>query len=701
MILILALFQLLAGRPPVTCAEWNAAWGDPGLFCIDLLPRELGSDFSGRVRILPAPSPFGVSVNRDGIQQSTLLVELDTGNASGPFTAWIAGPLLTPLERLGRVEQGETRFGPIGYEKYTIFITAGPSADSADMRLAVLRGMSPSNLLLPHGTNELPPRIVPEEAMHRVHEAGWEMPAPHPLVPEMPPGLEALMPDAEPWRAGSGADLESLPALRPRQVHLVRNGDSLRLEAELVRRQVGGRTFPAYAFNRQSPGPLVVASKGDSITVTLVNHLDQPTTVHWHGLRQDFRFDGVPGMSQRPVEPGDSFVYSLVFPDDGIFWYHPHVREDIQQELGLYGNILVRGPDGARTDPADREEMVMLDDLLLGGTGPLPFGADTATHALMGRFGNQFLVNGEQEWSLEAKAGEVIRLYFTNAANARTFNVAIDDAELTLVAAGLGPLGRAQKVESVVIAPAERWVVDAKFEKPGRYAITNRARGLHPTARAFLSVVDTLGFAVVGSGKRRVGSGKWEVGSEKLEVRSEKLEVESVASHFPLPTSHLSRTLVLSLRTDSLAFGLRQALRLDTLWTPPAEMTGLMPMMDWIPTARGITWILRDSTTGRENMDIDWHFRKGDRLLLRLVNDRHVVHPMAHPIHLHGQRFQVVARNGEPTRPEDRAWKDTALVPAGGTVDLWVELDNPGHWMLHCHIAEHLGSGMHLGLHVE
>jgi FtsP/CotA-like multicopper oxidase with cupredoxin domain len=160
-------------------------------------------------------------------------------------------------------------------------------------------------------------------------------------------------------------------------------------------------------------------------------------------------------------------------------------------------------------------------------------------------------------------------------------------------------------------------------------------------------------------------------------------------------------TLVLSLRTDSLAFGLRQALRLDTLWTPPAEMAALMPMMDWIPTARGITWVLRDSTTGRENMDIDWHFKRGDRLLLRLVNDRHVVHPMAHPIHLHGQRFMVVARNGEPTQPEDRAWKDTALVPAGGTVDLWVELDNPGHWMLHCHIAEHLGAGMHLALHVD
>jgi FtsP/CotA-like multicopper oxidase with cupredoxin domain len=691
-ILLLAWLQLLLGQPPLTCAQWDPSWGDPGFFCIDLLPRELDSELSGRVRILPAPSPFGISVDRDGVQQSTLLIQLDTGAALGPFTAWIAGPLLTPLKRLGRVGPGETRFGPVGFEKYTIFITAGPRADSSDMRLAVLRGMSPSNLLQPHGTNELPPRLVPEEAMHRMHEAGWEMPATHPLVPDMPPGLEALMPDAEPWRAGAGVDLASLPSLKPRELLQVTSGDSLRLEAALVRRQVGGKTFPAYAFNRQSPGPLIVGHKGDSITVMLVNRLDQPTTVHWHGLRQDYRFDGVPGMSQQPVAPGDSFAYSLVFPDDGIFWYHPHVREDIQQELGLYGNILVRGVDSARMDPVRREEVVMLDDLLLGSTGPMPFGADTATHALMGRFGNQFLVNGEPEWNLEAKPGEVVRLYLTNAANARTFNLSIDGAELTLQAAGLGPLGKPRRVESVVIAPAERWVVDARLAQPGRHAITNRARGLHPTARAFIGVVDTLGWVRV-EGVEEVAE------AEEVEAVEELEEVEEVEEVAPRASRLV--TLVLSLRTDSLAFGLRQALRLDTLWTPPAEMAALMPMMDWIPTARGITWVLRDSTTGRENMDIDWHFKRGDRLLLRLVNDRHVVHPMAHPIHLHGQRFMVVARNGEPTQPEDRAWKDTALVPAGGTVDLWVELDNPGHWMLHCHIAEHLGAGMHLALHVD
>ncbi|HEU5049312.1 MAG TPA: multicopper oxidase domain-containing protein, partial [Gemmatimonadales bacterium] len=159
------------------------------------------------------------------------------------------------------------------------------------------------------------------------------------------------------------------------------------------------------------------------------------------------------------------------------------------------------------------------------------------------------------------------------------------------------------------------------------------------------------------------------------------------------------RTLVLGLRTGELPFGLVQALRLDTAWVMPVEWAGLMPMMDWLATGRDVEWVLRDSASGRENMAVDWRFRRGDRILLRLVNDRRSLHPMHHPIHLHGQRFAVVSRNGRQVR--DRVWKDTVIVPAGETVDLYVEFDNPGRWMLHCHIAEHLEAGMHLVLSIE
>jgi FtsP/CotA-like multicopper oxidase with cupredoxin domain len=124
-----------------------------------------------------------------------------------------------------------------------------------------------------------------------------------------------------------------------------------------------------------------------------------------------------------------------------------------------------------------------------------------------------------------------------------------------------------------------------------------------------------------------------------------------------------------------------------------------MPMMDWIPTGRDVTWVLRDPNTGKENLDIDWRFRRGDVVKLRLVNDRHTLHPMQHPVHIHGQRFLVLAQNGQPTR--NLVWKDTVLLPSGATVDLLLEPSNPGRWMLHCHIAEHLEAGMHAVFTVE
>ena len=140
--------------------------------------------------------------------------------------------------------------------------------------------------------------------------------------------------------------------------------------------------------------------------VTLINALDQPTSIHWHGIRLDNRFDGVPDFTQRAVAPGERFTYHVHFPDAGIYWYHPHVREDVQQDLGLYGNIMVRSPGRRRLASGNREEMLILDDLLVGDDGQLvPFGREQPTHAFMGRFGNVFLVNGQPGWHTSAKRG--------------------------------------------------------------------------------------------------------------------------------------------------------------------------------------------------------------------------------------------------------------------------------------------------------
>jgi FtsP/CotA-like multicopper oxidase with cupredoxin domain len=152
------------------------------------------------------------------------------------------------------------------------------------------------------------------------------------------------------------------------------------------------------------------------------------------------------------------------------------------------------------------------------------------------------------------------------------------------------------------------------------------------------------------------------------------------------------KELFLTLKLGEVPFGVLQMMRRDQLYVHPVEFSTTMPMMDWLVTARQAQWILRDPATGRENMAIDWHFKLGQVVKLRIANDRSTLHPMPHPIHLHGQRFLVLAHNDVPN--ENLAWKDTVLIPVGGTVDLLVEMSNPGKWMVHCHIAEHLQTGM-------
>jgi FtsP/CotA-like multicopper oxidase with cupredoxin domain len=123
------------------------------------------------------------------------------------------------------------------------------------------------------------------------------------------------------------------------------------------------------------------------------------------------------------------------------------------------------------------------------------------------------------------------------------------------------------------------------------------------------------------------------------------------------------------------------------------EWNDAMPMMNYLSTGANVRWFVRDTGSGRENMDIDdWRFTAGDVVKLRFSNQPTSLHPMHHPIHLHGQRFLVLERDG--VRNTNFVWKDTAVIPLGSTVDLLVEMSNPGDWMLHCHIAEHLETGM-------
>jgi FtsP/CotA-like multicopper oxidase with cupredoxin domain len=662
-------------RCPLTVAPFSSP------FCAELVPTPDVTDAAGVLELRWIPTPFGVAVRPDGQLRHYLvarITSLPALRSPRAFVAWGYDLAMGGETKLGVVREGMNALGELPFEHFRLLISEEASADTPTRRgRLVMRATSPSALMLAH-RDAIAPMMGPGGANeHAGHGPSWPMPPDDPRIAPMP--MAHAPPSTAPWLPDS-----SRPAMdaRPREVIEVGNGDTLSLEATIVRRTIGAKTFTMYGYNGQYPGPLIRTRQDAEIVVRFRNSIDLPTTVHWHGLRLDNRFDGVPHLTQEPIAPGDTFTYRLRFPDAGIYWYHPHVREDIQQDLGLYGNILVARRARARV-PVHREEVLALDDFSLTPGGPMPFGADTATHALMGRFGNILLVNGEPRWRLRVRRGEVVRFYFTNVANARIFNLRIPGARLKLVGSDLSDYEREAWVESVVIAPAERYVVEARFDEAGDHALVNSVRWLDHMRGTSVPVRDTMGIITVSPAR---AAPDYRTRFEQLAENAEV--VADVARYRQFVDAPVAHTLTLGMRVTGVTPNIVAML---TGIAIPVDWNDAMPSMNWFLTAREVTWTLRDES-GRENMAIDWRFRVGEVVKIRLVNDPAVTHAMAHPIHFHGQRFLVVARNGAPTT--NLAFKDTAVLPSGESMDILLELTNPGRWMMHCHVAEHLGAGM-------
>ncbi len=678
-----------SAQRPCDPASRNGPSSD--LYCIELVPAPGIAGVSGRVELGHIPGPFTVAVGADGRQRYQLTLAVAGLPAPAElgkyrtYVAWVTPPTMDSPVRQGTVANGRTRLGVVTLEKFTFLVTAEPDGRvSVPSRRVVLRGQSPATRLFPPDLTQFSlgsMRVGQDTGFHAHHEGQWT------TVP-MPPGLTmlpaemALRPEVEAWLPSGDA-----PPVRPTEVTRLRDGDTLRLEAGLVRSNLLGRTYTMFAFNGQHPGPLIEVTRGSHITVLFRNRLGQPSSVHWHGIRLDNPSDGTPGLTQVAVPPGEEFVYRLRFPDAGIYWYHPHVREDVQQELGLYGNLLVRPARGSSYGPANREAVLLLDDLLIGDAGLVPLGRESPTHALMGRFGNVLLVNGEPGYRLRVKRGEVVRFYLTNAAGARTLNLSFPGARLKIVASDIGGYQKEEWVESVVIAPAERYVVHARFERSGTVPLVNRVRGLDHLYGRFFDAVDTLG--VVEVSPKRTDR---DLGADFLELREDRVTSSELERFRRLASRAPRKTLILTLETQDLPWLTQRLMQLDSIYFAPVEWSGTMPMMNWASTGRQVTWLLRDPETGLENMNIDWRFSRGTPVRVRLVNQRESIHAMQHPIHFHGQRFLVLSVNGVANR--NLVWKDTVLVPAGGAVDILLDPSNPGRWMAHCHIAEHNQSGM-------
>ena len=182
-------------------------------------------------------------------------------------------------------------------------------------------------------------------------------------------------------------DPAGLPAATAPQTVELRDGDVFALRASAVAKRIGGIDLRMLAYNGSIPGPTLHVVQGSEITVEVLNDIDVDTTVHWHGLRLENRYDGAPHETQPPISVGGTFSYTLQFPDAGIYWYHPHIREDYAMEMGLYGAIVVEPALPSYWPAVDRHLTLTLDDLLVEGDHVAPFLRSGPTYTAMGRFG--------------------------------------------------------------------------------------------------------------------------------------------------------------------------------------------------------------------------------------------------------------------------------------------------------------------------
>ena len=482
-------------------------------------------------------------------------------------------------------------------------------------------------------------------------------------------------------------NLEGLPLATETTEANLADRELFELSAEKVVQTVDGKKFAGYAYNGQYPGPLLKVKQGSKVKVLFKNNLPEPTTVHWHGLRLENRFDGVPEITQEEVKPGQSFEYQLSFPDTGLYWYHPHVREDRQQEFGLYGTILVEPKENELNEM--REEVLVLDDLLFEGDKVPAFEEKEANFAIMGRFGSVMLVNGKTDFRLDAKAGEPIRLYLLNAANVRPFRFAIEDIKLKVVGGDAGFFGTPFFADNVTLGPSERAIVEVFFEEVGGFTIQNNTPlGITPLGKVVVS-------------PNEISLSAKESFEELQENVLSKEEIEKFKPFFGQDPDFEYELLIRWPVMDRMMQGMPHGGSMRGMHGSDdgIEWEDSMKEINEITTTEEITWIIRDALTKKENMDFFQTVKKGDIKKIRLHNLENSSHPMQHPVHLHGNRFLVVAVDGVPN--EKLVWKDSVLVPTGKTVDLLVDFSNPGDWMIHCHIAEHLEAGMMSMVKVE
>ncbi len=451
----------------------------------------------------------------------------------------------------------------------------------------------------------------------------------------------------------AGAAAAALP-------RLARGGEAareVRLTAARGRARLVGPDYgetDIWCYGGTVPGPLLRLRQGERLRARVTNRLKQPTTVHWHGIRLPNAMDGVPQLTQPPIAPGGDFTYEFDLPDAGTYWYHPHERGNEQVARGLAGALIVEESEPIRVD---REAVWVLDDWRLDRDARIVEDFDNFRdigHA--GRIGNTVTLNGELPENFALRAGERIRLRLINVANARVFGLRFEGHRPRIIALDgqpvtphdvpedglvLGPAMRADLILDAEGAPGQVSRVIDGFYRDRDYRLIDLAYTSEPP------------------------------------LRDHPLDAPLALAPNTMPEPDLKTA---GRHDIVLEGGMMSRLRGALM---DGERVGVRDMM-----RLGKAWSVNGVAATGHAMTPILTLERGRSYVLTLHNHT----PWQHPMHLHGHSFRVISRNGRPTA--HREWLDTVFLDRDESAEIAFVADNPGDWLFHCHVLEHMQGGM-------
>ncbi|MFK7995389.1 MAG: multicopper oxidase family protein [Granulosicoccus sp.] len=407
-----------------------------------------------------------------------------------------------------------------------------------------------------------------------------------------------------------------------------------------------------WTFNGQIPGSPIRIIQGESLAISLTNHLQVPTAVHWHGIRLQNSMDGVAGLTQPAIQPGEKFDYTFKPPDAGTYWYHSHVNAFEQVGRGLYGPLIIEEPTPPRVD---RDLVWMIDDwrMLSDASISDDFGAGhDRSHA--GRIGNVPTVNGRFRDAVQVRSGERVRLRLINASNARNFALSFNDLSPHIIAIDGQAVEPYQADGPIVVGAAGRvdLIIDFTGEPGSRSTVSDSF---------YRDSFDLVSFRYQSGDPVRPSAPDW--------------TMQLAPANLPEPDLENAKVQPIVIAGGAMG-GLRRA-KLEGQWMALRDIA-----------KQGYVWALNDTVANKLDMPPLIDVPRGTSVKIQFENRTAFPHPM----HLHGHHMKLLSINDQPLA--DTRWVDSPLLMPRQRMELAFVADNPGNWLLHCHALEHHAAGL-------